>query len=87
MTAVEASEHLLVAGFDAVVECLGDPFPQLSEQRAGILARRGDPQQPTQQRHVAQVGFHHLRDARILHLHRHRTAIIGDRGEWCDHSK
>ena len=43
MTAVQASEHLLVAGFDAVVEFLSGPFPQLSEQRAGILARRGDP--------------------------------------------
>ena len=68
MTAVEARTHLLIAGFDVVVEFLGDPFPQLSEQRAGILARRGDPQQPTQQRHVAQVGFHRLRDAWILHL-------------------
>ena len=79
MTGVEVGEHLLATGLGAVVELLGDPFPQLREQRGDILARRDDPEQPAQQGDVAEVGLDGLGDARVLHLDRDRAAITGDR--------
>ena len=79
MAGVVAREHLLVAGLPAVVEFLGDPFPQLGQQRVDVLHRRGDLEHPAQQRDVAQVGLDRLGDARVLHLHRDGPAVPGDR--------
>jgi hypothetical protein len=76
---VVAGEQLLVAGLAAVVELLGDPFPQLREQRLDVLARRGDLEHPAQQRDVPQVGLDGLGDARVLDLDRHGPAVVGDR--------
>ena len=76
---VVAGEHLLVAGFPAVVELFGDAFGELREQCIDVLARRGDLEHPAQQRDVAQVGLDRLGDARVLHLHRDRAAVEGDR--------
>ena len=41
--------------------------------------RRGDLEHPAQQGDVAQVGLDRLGDARVLHLHRDRAAVVGDR--------
>jgi hypothetical protein len=76
---VEAGEHLLVAGFPAVVELLGDTCPQLGEQRVHVLLGRADLEHPAQQADVTQVRLDGLGDARILHLDRHRPAVVGDR--------
>jgi hypothetical protein len=76
---VVAREHLLVPGFPAVVELLGDAFSQLGQQRVDVLHRRGDLEHPAQQRDVAQVGLDGLGDARVLHLHRDGPAVPGDR--------
>ncbi len=76
---VVPGEHLLVPGFPAVVELLGDAFPQLGQQRVDVLHRRGDLEHAAQQRHVAQVGLDRLGDARVLHLDRDGPAVVGDR--------
>ena len=76
---VVPGEHLLVPGFPAVVELLGDAFPQLGQQRVDVLPWRGDLEHPAQQRDVAQVGLDRLGDARVLYLHRDGAAVMGDR--------
>jgi hypothetical protein len=79
MAGVVARERLLVAGLPAVVELLGDTFPQLGQQRVDVLHRRSDLEHPAQQRDVTQVGLDRLGDARVLHLHRNGPAVPGDR--------
>jgi hypothetical protein len=79
VTLVKVGERLLVAGLPAVVELLGDPFPQLGEQRVDVLAGRGDLEHPAQQRDVPQVGLDGLGDARVLDLDRDGPAVMGDR--------
>jgi hypothetical protein len=76
---VVVGERLLVTGFAAVVEFLGDPLAQLREQRVDVLARRGDLQHPAQQPDVPQVGFDGLGDARVLDFDRDGAAVVGDR--------
>ncbi|HEV2258500.1 MAG TPA: hypothetical protein VGS06_35715 [Streptosporangiaceae bacterium] len=79
MALVVVGERLLVSGFAAVVEFLGDPLPQLREQRVDVLTRCGDLQHPAQQRDVPQVGRDRLGDARVLDLDRDGAAVVGDR--------
>ncbi len=79
MAVVVGGHHALVAGLTAVVELLTDPVPQLAQQRAGVLGRRGDAQHPAQQRDVAQVGRDGLGDARVLDLDGDRAPVERDR--------
>jgi hypothetical protein len=79
VTLVVAGEQLLVAGLGAVVELLGDAFPQLREQRVDVLARCADLEHPPQQGDVTQVSLDGLGDARVLDLDRDRAAVKCDR--------
>ena len=79
VTVVVGGQQPLVGRLPAVVELLQHAVPQLVDERVDVLAGRGDAEQPAQQGDVVEVGRHGLGDAGILHLHRDRAAVVGDR--------
>ncbi len=78
MAVVGLGEHLLVAGLGAVVELLDQALAQLGHERLGVEAREQLAEPAEEQAGVVEVGGDGLGDPRVLHLHRHGPAVVGD---------
>ena len=77
--APRAREGAVLLGLVLVVELVGEPLLDLGGHRLGVHARRDPLRHAHDQPQVLEVRPHRLRDARVLHLHRHVAAVVKPR--------
>ena len=71
VTGVEVDEDLLILCFLGVVEFLGDPCPELADQRLRIEAGEDHAEDRAEHGGVVEIGLDDLGDAWVLDLHGH----------------
>ena len=76
---VVVGELLLARGLEAVVELLAQSGAQLVDERTGVEAGIRAADATEEQTDVPEVRLHRGRDAGVLHLHRDRAAVVGQR--------